>query len=94
MVQGDFPIKYGPKTPKHPLSMFSKTLGHFKITILKYNGKSIVWFFLNIDRDSSKKNYKRNMDILISNLLSESILDFGKQWNGKYANTRTWTFEV
>ena len=27
------------------------------------------------------------MDILISNLLSESILDFGKWSNGKYTNT-------
>ena len=34
------------------------------------------------------------MDILISNLLSEPILDIGKQWNEKYANTRTWNFEV
>ena len=28
------------------------------------------------------------MDILISNVLSESILDFGKWSNGKYTNSR------
>ena len=44
--------------------------------------------FLNIDRNASKKILNRNMDILFSNLLSESILDFGKWSNGKYANMR------
>ena len=28
----DFPIKYGPKTLKHPWSISKKTLGHFEIT--------------------------------------------------------------
>ena len=32
VVQGDFPIKYGPKTLKHPWSISLKTIGHFKIT--------------------------------------------------------------
>ena len=41
VVQGNFPIKYGPKTLKHPWSIFKKTLGHFEITFLKYYGKSI-----------------------------------------------------
>ena len=34
------------------------------------------------------------MDILISNLLSELILDFGKWSNGKYANTRICVISV
>ena len=34
------------------------------------------------------------MDILISNLLSESILDFGKWLNRKYTNTRFCVFSV
>ena len=33
------------------------------------------------------------MDILISNLLSESILDFGKWSNWKYANTLNGSFQ-
>ena len=33
VVQGDFRIKYGPKTPKHPWSISFKTIGHFKIKI-------------------------------------------------------------
>ena len=41
VVQGDFPIKYGPKTPKNPWPISFKNLGHFKITIFKYNEKSI-----------------------------------------------------
>ena len=32
VVQGDFPIKYGPKTLKHPWSISQKTLCHFEIT--------------------------------------------------------------
>ena len=34
------------------------------------------------------------MDILISNLLAESILEFGKWSNGKYTNTHTCVFSV
>ena len=34
------------------------------------------------------------MDVLISNLLSKSILDFGKWSNGKYANMRICVFSV
>ena len=34
------------------------------------------------------------MDILISNMLSESILDIEKWPNGKYANTRICVFSV
>ena len=32
VVQGDFPIKYGPKSRKHLGSISQKTLGHFEIT--------------------------------------------------------------
>ena len=32
MVQGDFPLKYGPKILKHLWSILKKTLGHFEIT--------------------------------------------------------------
>ena len=63
-----------------------KTLGHFEIRILKYNGKSIFWVLKYWSKLFTKKISNRNMDILISNLLSESILDFGKWSNGKYAN--------
>ena len=38
----------------------------------------------------SKKNLNRNMDILIWNLLSESILNLGKWSNWNYANWRNW----
>ena len=42
----------------------------------------------------SKKNFKnRNMDILISNLLSKSIFDFRKWSNQKYTNTRITYFQ-
>ena len=34
------------------------------------------------------------MDVLISNLLSKSILDFGKGSNWKYANKRIFVFFV
>ena len=44
VVQGNFQLKYGPNTLKHPwsISFKKKTLGHFKITILKYDWKFIV----------------------------------------------------
>ena len=32
VLQGDFPIKYGPKTLKHPWTISLKTLGHFEMT--------------------------------------------------------------
>ena len=35
-----------------------KTLGHFEITFLKYNGQSIFLTFLNIGRNSSTKNFR------------------------------------
>ena len=57
VVHGDFPIKFGPKTLKHPWSIYLKTLGHFKITILKYNGNSIFFpFFFNYWSKRSEKN--------------------------------------
>ena len=34
VVQGDSPIKYGPKTLKQLWSISLKTLGHFEITFL------------------------------------------------------------
>ena len=45
VVQGNFPIKYGPKTLKHPWSIYSKTFGQFKIIIYKYNEKYIYFYF-------------------------------------------------
>ena len=51
VVQGDFHIKYGPKTLKHPWSISLKTIGHFEITFLKYNGKSIFFNFSNTDQN-------------------------------------------
>ena len=51
------------------------------------------WLFL-IVTTRFKKNQNRNMDILFLNLLSESILDFGKWSNWKYTYTRTRVFSV
>ena len=51
-------------------------------------GNPFFDFFLILAKTLQKKIYNRNMDILISNLLSETILDFGKWSNGKYANAR------
>ena len=50
--------------------------------------------FLKYWQKRFKKNLNRNMDILISNLLSESIFDFGKWSNWKYANTGICIFSV
>ena len=36
-----FPLKYGPKTLKHPWSISLKTLDHLKITFSKYNGTTL-----------------------------------------------------
>ena len=55
VVQGDFPLKSGPKTLKHPWSISLKTLGHYEITFLKYNGKSIFLKFSNTDQNAQKK---------------------------------------
>ena len=54
------------------------------ITFWKYNGKSISEHFL------WWLKHNRNMDILISNLLVESILDFGKWQNRNFANYANW----
>ena len=56
VIQGDFPIKYGTKTLKHPWSIsFKKTLGHFEITFLKYNEKSIFLLFQILIKALQKK---------------------------------------
>ena len=44
VVQGDFPIKYGPKTLKHPWVISLKTIHPFKITFLKYDGNPFFDF--------------------------------------------------
>ena len=73
VVQGDFPIKYGPKTLKTPIVHLLKTLDHFKIKILKYNETHFcLLFFLKYWPNHFKtKNYNENTDILISNLFTE-----------------------
>ena len=53
---------------------------------LKIQWKIHFLTFLNIDRNSAKNFLNRSMDIIISNLLLESIFDFGKWSNGKYTN--------
>ena len=55
VVHDAFPIKYGPKTLKHTWSISLKTLGHFKITMLKYDEKSMLVSSLNIDKNALKK---------------------------------------
>ena len=47
VVQSDFPTKYGPKTLKDPWSISFKTLDHFEITIVKYNGIFFLTFFIH-----------------------------------------------
>ena len=56
----------------HSLSL-QLTLARARARARKYNGKSICWFFL-ILTEMLQKNLNRNMDILISNLLLEWIL--------------------
>ena len=46
---------------------------------------SIFWLLLV--KTPQRNFYSRNMDLLISKLLSKSFLDFGNQSNWKYANT-------
>ena len=58
------------KNPKSFRARFENTRGY------------PVWNFFVVDL----KKKKKNMDLLISKLLSKSILDFGKWWNWKYAN--------
>ena len=65
-----------------------KNLRPFQNYNFKIQSEINVLTFLNIGQNSSKKNFNRKMDILISNLLSETILEFRKWSNGKYANTR------
>ena len=58
-------------------------MGNPFLIFFKYWPKLFQNFFYNI-----------NMDILISNLLSESILDFRKWSTGKYANSQICVFPV
>ena len=56
VVQGDFPMKYGHKLETSMVNLL-KTLGHFKITILKYIGKSIyLLFFLILAENLQQKS--------------------------------------
>ena len=61
-VQGDFPIKYGPKTLKHQWSI-SKNLR----PKAKYNEKSL-WNFLLIDPKALKKNIGMKCIILFNQI--------------------------
>ena len=56
-------------------------------------GNPYFFTFLNTNQNAFFF-YNRNMDILISNLLSETIFDFGKWANWKYTNTRSCVFSV
>ena len=58
VVQGDFPIKYGPKTQKHPWSIFKKIHKPFQNYILKYNGKPIFRLF-QILTETLKKSFEQ-----------------------------------
>ena len=59
VVDGDFPIKYGPKTLKHSWSIsLKKTLSHFKITIRKYNEKPIFLLFKTLAETLQKENFE------------------------------------
>ena len=49
-------------------------------------GNPIFNFFV-VGQNAPKKIYNRNVDLLISKLLSKSILNFGKWSNWKYVNT-------
>ena len=50
--------------------------------------------FKILTKTLQKKMYDSNMDILIWNLLSESIFDFKKWSNWKYAKRHIWVFSV
>jgi hypothetical protein len=69
-------------TPARATSLFENTIGN------------PIFYFFNTDRNAPKEVKNRNMDILILNLLSKLIFDFGKWSNGKYANTRIRVFLV
>ena len=57
VVQGYFPIIYGPKTLKHPWSISWKPIGHFKITFKKYNCKQF-FTFSKTDQNIAKKKFR------------------------------------
>ena len=48
---GWFSYKIWNKNSETPMVNLLKTLGHFEITSLKYNEKSIFWLFLNNDQN-------------------------------------------
>ena len=56
VLQGDFPIKYGPKSLKHPWSICYKNLGYFKSTFLNTMGNYFFLLFLNTDQ---KENFEQ-----------------------------------
>ena len=92
---GWFSYKIWTKISKTPMVNLLKNLRPFQNYIFKIQWEIHFFTFLNIGRNSSKFFFKnRNMDILISNLLSESILDYGKWSNGKYTYTRICVFSV
>ena len=85
----DFSGKNGVKTLNNPYGISKITPSHWPRKILKYNGKLIFDIVLWWSK-RSKENFKWNRDILISNMISESISDFGKWSNWKYANYANW----
>ena len=89
-----FLVKNGLKTLNNPYGLSKITPYHWSSKILKYNRKSILDFFLNINLNAPKRIENKNMNLLISNLLSESISDFRKGSNWKQANMRICLFSV
>ena len=91
---GGFSYKIWTKNSQTPIVNILKNLKPFRNYILKIQWEIHFLTFWNIGRNPSKQIWNRNMAILISNLLSESILDFGKWPNGKYMYTRICLFSV
>ena len=91
---GWFSYKIWTKNSKTPMVNLLKNLRPFRNYNFKIQWEIHFRFFWILAETLQKKILNRNMDILISNLLSESNLDFGKWSNGKYANTRICVFSV
>ena len=86
MVQG-FSYEIWTNNSKTPMVNISKNLRPFQNYSFKIQWEILFFYFFFL-------NIIRNMDILISNLLLESILDFGKWSNKKYANMCICVFSV
>ena len=54
VVKGDFPKNMDQKLKTTMVNLLKTTLGHFKITFLKYNKKYIWWLFQMLTKTLKK----------------------------------------